>query len=144
MLYFAYGSNMDPVQMAERTPGARALGAARLDGYRLTFTRDSPAWGGGVGHIEVDPDDVVWGVLWDATEADMTALDEYEGIAGGAYVRDLVTVTHDGDEVEAIVYLAVPRGFKQPSKRYIAALVRGAEAHGLPEPYVGRLRALSD
>lgn len=144
MHYFAYGSNMDPVQMRERAPGGRALGAARLAGWRLTFTRDSPAWGGGVGHIEPDQADEVWGVLWDATEADMTALDEYEGIAGGAYVRDRVTVTLDRDEVEAIVYLAVPRGFKRPSKRYIAALVRGAEAHGLPAEYVERLRALSD
>jgi hypothetical protein len=52
-------------------------------------------------------------------------------------------VEHDGDGVEAIVYLAVPRGFKQPSKRYVAALVRGAEAHGLPGDYVERLRTLS-
>lgn len=140
MLYFAYGSNMDPVQMRERAPGARAVGAARLGGWRLTFTRDSPAWGGGVGHIEPADADEVWGVLWDATEADMMALDEYEGVAGGAYVRDTVTVTHDGEEIEAIVYLAVPRGFKQPSKRYIAALVRGAETHGLPAGYVERLR----
>ncbi len=65
MRYFAYGSNMDPVQMAERAPGGRALGAARLAGWRLTFTRDSPAWGGGVGHIEPDEADEVWGVLWD-------------------------------------------------------------------------------
>ncbi|MEX2557195.1 MAG: gamma-glutamylcyclotransferase [Actinomycetota bacterium] len=144
MLYFAYGSNMDPMQMSSRAPEARALGAARLAGWRLTFTRDSPSWGGGVGHIEPDVADEVWGVLWDATEADMTALDEYEGIAGGAYVRDSVTVTHNGYKVEAIVYLAVPRGFKRPSKRYIAALVRGAEAHGLPAGYVERLRALPD
>jgi len=144
MHYFAYGSNMDLVQMRERAPGGRALGPARLAGWRLRFTRDSPAWGGGVGHIEPDDADEVWGVLWDATDDDMTALDEYEGIAGGAYVRDLVTVTHDGEQVAAIVYLAVPRGIKQPSKRYIAALVRGAEAHGLPAGYVERLRALSD
>jgi gamma-glutamylcyclotransferase len=135
---------LDPVPWGERAPGGRALGAARLAGWRLTFTRDSPAWGGGVGHIEPDEAEEVWGVLWNTTEADMTALDEYEGIAGGAYVRDSVTVTHDGDKVEAIVYLAVPRGFKRPSKRYIAALVRGAEAHGLPAGYVERLRALSD
>ena len=39
MFYFAYGSNMDPVQMEERCPGAVALGAAHLPGWRLTFTR---------------------------------------------------------------------------------------------------------
>ena len=140
MLYFAYGSNMDPEQMAERTPGARSLGAARLAGYRLTFTRDSPAWGGGVGHIEADSGFEVWGVLWDLTDEHFAALDHYEGIDIGAYVRDVVTVSFDGHDVEAQVYFAVPRGFKPPSKKYLSALIRGAEAHGCPEEYVEQLR----
>lgn len=133
---------MDPVQMRDRAPGARALGAARLKGWRLTFTRDSPGWGGGVGHIEPAPEDAVWGVLWEVTQADVDALDEYEGVAGGAYVRENTMVHHEGRDVEALVYLAVPRGDKKPSNRYIAALVRGAEAHGLPAEYVERLRDL--
>jgi hypothetical protein len=144
VLYFAYGSNMDPVQMRERAPGARALGPARLPGWRLTFTRDSPGWGGGVGHIEPSGGDEVWGVLWDATEDDLAALDDYEGVAAGAYTRDRVRVLDGDREVEALVYLAVPRGDKPPSGRYVAALVRGAEAHGLPQAYVEMLRSLSD
>lgn len=143
MLYFAYGSNMDPDQMATRCPNTSAVGPARLAGWRLTFTRDSPGWGGGVGHIELAPGDEVWGVLWDATEADMAALDEYEGVAAGAYVRDRVSVVGgDGAAVEADVYIAVPRGYKQPSRRYLDALLRGAEAHGLPATYIERLRTL--
>lgn len=133
---------MDREQMAERCPGARALGAARLAGWRLTFTRDSPAWGGGVGHIEMAPGDEVWGVLWDLTDDHLASLDEYEGIAIGAYVRDRVTVRLEDRGVEAEVYIAVPRGYKQPSKRYLSALVRGAEAHGCPDEYVERLRAI--
>ncbi|MGH2795292.1 MAG: gamma-glutamylcyclotransferase family protein [Actinomycetota bacterium] len=141
MFYFAYGSNMDPEQMEERTPGARALGAARLGGYRLTFTRDSPAWGGGVGHIEADANDEVWGVLWDLTEDHLGSLDVYEGIDVGAYVRETLTVSFDGRDVEAHVYLAIPRGYKQPSKKYMSALIRGAEAHGCPDDYIERLRS---
>ena len=143
MLYFAYGSNMDPEQMATRCLDARAIGPARLAGWRLTFTRDSPGWGGGVGHIELAPGDEVWGVLWEATESDMAALDEYEGVALGAYVRDRVSVVGAaGGPVEAEVYIAVPRGYKAPSRRYMDALIRGAESHGLPESYVERLRRL--
>ncbi|MGH2783949.1 MAG: gamma-glutamylcyclotransferase family protein [Actinomycetota bacterium] len=142
MRYFAYGSNMDPVQMAERTPGARALGAARLDGYRLTFTRDSPAWGGGVGHIDVDPDDHVWGVLWELEPHHLDALDVYESVELGVYTRECATVRHDGGEVEAQVYIAVKTDFKKPSKRYMGALIRGAVAHDLPGDYIERLRAI--
>jgi gamma-glutamylcyclotransferase (GGCT)/AIG2-like uncharacterized protein YtfP len=140
MLYFAYGSNMDPDQMAERTPGGRSLGAALLRGYRLTFTRDSPAWGGGVGHIEADPASEVWGVLWELSDEHLAALDLYEGIDVGAYVRDVVTVSFDGRDVEAQVYFAIPRGYKKPSKKYLSALIRGAEAHGCPDDYVEELR----
>ena len=143
MFYFAYGSNMDPVQMEERCPGAVALGAAHLPGWRLTFTRDSPGWGGGVGHIEADADDEVWGVLWDVTEAHLASLDEYEGVAVEMYYRDTVEVSHGDERVRAVVYIANPRGYKPPSKKYISALVRGAEAHDLPAAYVRRLRALA-
>lgn len=142
MLYFAYGSNMDPVQMAERTPGGRSLGPARLDRYRLTFTRDSPAWGGGVGHIEADPASEVWGVLWDLTEEHLAALDVYEAVELGVYTRERVTVAFDGREVEAEVYIAVKTDFKKPSKRYMGALIRGAEAHALPAEYLARLREI--
>jgi gamma-glutamylcyclotransferase (GGCT)/AIG2-like uncharacterized protein YtfP len=142
VLYFAYGSNMDPEQMRERAPGGRSLGAARLDGWTLTFTADVPGHGGGVPHIELAPGDAVWGVLWDLTQADVDALDEYEGVAVGAYVRETATVVHHDAHVEALVYVAVPRGYKAPSRGFVAGLVRGAEAHGLPAEYVERLRAL--
>src|SRR2546426_12566899 len=133
---------MDPVQMRERAPGARALGRARLGGWRLTFTRDSPGRGDGVPHIERAPDEEVWGVLWDVTSSDLEALDEYEGIAAGAYVRDRTTVVHDGNDVGALVYLAVARGYEVPSKRFVAGVGRGAGAHGVPDPGVGRFRGL--
>lgn len=134
---------MDPEQMRERCPGSRALGAARLAGWRLTFTRDSSARGGGVPHIEPAGDDEVWGVLWDLAEAHLDALDVYEGVAAGAYVREKTTVSHDGKDLECFVYVAVPTGYKAPSKRFLEGIVRGAEAHGLPASYVDRLRAFA-
>lgn len=36
ILYFAYGSNMEPVRMAWRCPGAYPLGRAVLRNYKLT------------------------------------------------------------------------------------------------------------
>src|SRR6266540_5292830 len=141
MLYFAYGSNMDPEQMRVRAPGAVGLGAGLLSGWRLTFTRDSPGWGGGVGHIEPSPGDEVWGVLWEVGDDHLASLDEYEGVAVGMYERSSVPVSFDGGDVDAVVYMANPRGYKPPSKRYVAALVRGAEAFDLPAPYVAGLRA---
>lgn len=76
MLYFAYGSNLNRARMAERCPGARAVGTAALDGYRLLCrTGDSGTY------LTCEPSDgglVPLGV-WEVSASDVAALDEYEG-----------------------------------------------------------------
>lgn len=142
MRYFAYGSNMDPRQMADRCPGAIALGAARLDGYRLAFRWDSPGWGGGVADVEAAPNEEVWGVLWELRAAHEEALDRYEGVDAGVYRKRAVLVEQDDNAVRAFLYEMRPdRAPKPPSGRYVRALLRGAGAHGLPERYIRTLRS---
>ena len=153
--YFAYGSNMDPKQMASRCPGAMAVGRARLADYELAFVWDSPGWGGGVatvipsagsepGSPYGDPSSgrEVWGVLWDLTDEHVEGLDRYEGVAIGAYVREHLDVEAEAGLVNALIYLATDTRRKQPSGRYVDALIRGAQAFSLPESYVEMLRAL--
>ena len=41
-LYFAYGSNMDLLQMDYRCPAAEVIGNVRLVDYRLTFGSRTP------------------------------------------------------------------------------------------------------
>ena len=143
MKYFAYGSNMDPEQMAHRCPGAVALGPARLEGHRLTFTWDSTFWRGGVGDVVATLGDEVWGVLWEISDENERALDRYEGIDKDVYRRATVTVEHEGGTVEALIYVATATDYKAPSKRYMRALVRGARAHGLPADYVAQLEGIA-
>ena len=140
MLYFAYGSNMDPIRMARRCPGAVALGCARLPGHRLIFTWDSAFWRGGVGHVVPSEQDDVWGVLWELGEPDLEALDRYEGIAHGIYRRARIAIEHEGAAVEALIYLSNDDRARRPSRRYVRALVRGARAHRFPPEYVRLLR----
>ena len=142
MLYFAYGSNMDPRQMARRCPGATSLGCARLADHALTFTWDSQKWRGGVGHIEPSAGAEVWGVLWDVSDRNLKRLDRYELVDKGVYARRPVKVDHDGEIVEALAYFATADGYTKPSRRYMSALIRGAQAHGLPGTYIERLRAV--
>jgi len=132
---------MDPFQMEKRCPGAVVVGPALLQDHRLTFVWDSPGWGGGVGHVEPAPGDHVWGVLWDLTDEQLRALDDYEGIDRKVYLRSLSRVVHDGAPVDAVIYLATDDRYKPPSGRYISALIRGAKAFGVPDDYIERLRA---
>src|SRR5262245_58639772 len=97
MLYFAYGSNLDPEQMRERCPRAREVGLAALHDERLVFPLFSPRWGGGVSSVQPAHSRTVWGVHYDLDETDLTALDGFEGfVAPGSqhnvYDREHVTV----------------------------------------------------
>ena len=53
MLYFAYASNLDPTQMAERAPAHRVIGLAELKDHRLSFPLYSQRWGGGVSSVQL-------------------------------------------------------------------------------------------
>ena len=78
MKYFAYGSNMDKSQMKRRCSDSKFLGKAMIEGYWLDFTRESSNWDGGVADIVKDPDNFVWGILYDISDKDLESLDYYE------------------------------------------------------------------
>jgi gamma-glutamylcyclotransferase (GGCT)/AIG2-like uncharacterized protein YtfP len=83
MLYFAYGSNMNTPRMQARCPTAQPLSPAVLRGFRLVerlYADIEPAEGA-----------EVHGVLWRLDEADLAALDRYEGFPR-LYQRFVVAV----------------------------------------------------
>ena len=134
--YFAYGSNLDLRQMRRRCPGSVALGRARLPGYRLAFTRYATKRRGGVADVIAEEGAEVWGALYDIDEANLAALDEFEG-APRAYRRETIAVIDDeGAEREAFIYIANRTGTFAPGRDYLALIVRGAREHGLPEEYI--------
>ncbi|MEX2131633.1 MAG: gamma-glutamylcyclotransferase family protein [Pseudohongiellaceae bacterium] len=98
-LYFAYGSNMNKVQMRARCPGSKWLGSAVLPGYRWIIAAD------GFANAVPAPEDTVEGVLFEITQADEAALDIYEEVDAGCYAKHVVTLRHAGTTVEALVYL---------------------------------------
>ena len=82
MHYFAYGSNLDPQQMALRCPGATVVGLGELRDHRLTFPLTSHDWGGGVASVGVAHGESVWGVVYELTDEHLAALDRYEQFVG--------------------------------------------------------------
>ncbi len=103
MLYFAHGSNLDPVQMEERCPSCQFRCLALLPGYCLAFTRYSESrrsWVADV--VEDDASQGVWGVVYDISEEDMNTLDSFEGYYGkgmnNVYDRCDISMLVDGDK----------------------------------------------
>lgn len=151
MLYFAYGSNLDPLQMAARCPGHQVVGLAMLADHRLVFPRFSADWGGGVASPALAHGEKVWGVLYELGESDVAALDRYEGWVGAGdqhnlYDRETVTVElvrpDDGSvprRLRVLTYVARPSNASAPSRRYLETVLRGARHHRLPDDYVERL-----
>ena len=103
----------------------------RLPGHRLTFR--------GVADIEPAPYRTVFEVLWAVSEADLRALDRYEGYPS-LYRRQLVTVLTDTGSARAFTYrLAEPAGrVEQPWGFYFNEIATGYREWGLPISELGR------
>ncbi|RJK95309.1 gamma-glutamylcyclotransferase family protein [Vallicoccus soli] len=140
-LYAAYGSNMDPRQMAERAPHSPARGSGWIEGWRLTFGGEEQGWEGALATLVEDPLGRVFVVLYDLTDQDAKALDGWEGADSGLYRTVRVRVRAlDGDH---LAWAYVLDGYEGglPSARALGILADAAEAAGAPDDYVAELRA---
>ncbi|GAA1221824.1 MULTISPECIES: gamma-glutamylcyclotransferase [Prauserella] len=139
-LYAAYGSNMEPSQMAERAPHSPMAGTGWLEGWRLTFGGEDLLWEGALSTIVEDPDSRVFVVLYDVTSLDEGQLDRWEGNELGLHNKIRLRVqTMDGSVLAWLYVLDAYEG-GLPSARYLGVLADAAEAAGAPADYVADLR----
>ena len=139
-LYAAYGSNMDPAQMAERCPHSPLRATGWLQGWRLTFGGEDIGWEGALGTVVEDADHRVFVALYEVSEADEHELDQWDGAGLDYYRKAKVRVTTvDGDVVAWLYVLNAYEG-GLPGARYLGIMADAAEAAGAPEDYVKSLR----
>ncbi|HWF81842.1 MAG TPA: gamma-glutamylcyclotransferase family protein [Streptosporangiaceae bacterium] len=139
-LYAAYGSNMDPAQMAERCPHSPQAGVGWLEDWRLTFGGEDLGWEGALATVVEDKFSRVFVVLYEVSETDERSLDRWDGATLGFYNKVKVRVaTLDGD-VLAWLYVLNDYEGGLPSARYLGIVADAAEAAGAPEDYVNWLR----
>jgi AIG2-like family len=136
-LYFAYGSNMDRTAMATRCPASKPLGVARLARHRFIVTRE------GYASVLRDPQRTVWGLLWDIAFPDMPALDRYESVASGLYVKLTQPVITERGARRALIYVGRSPGTGQPRPGYLEEVLAAARDAGLPADYVAEIAAWS-
>ncbi len=140
--YFAYGANMGRTAMRRRCPEARALGTARLDGYRFFVGR------AGWGSVRPSRGGAVHGVLWKLTPRDLAALHAFELLHKGLYEVRALPVRQEGRQdgwqdgqqggplVPALTYLLRRREPGQPKPGYVEMIAAAARDWRLPEPYI--------
>jgi len=145
-LYFAYGSNMDLEQLADRCPSAKFQHVAVARGYRLAFTRFSQKRQCGVADLILDMGSEVWGAVFKIGAPDVTKLDRSEGahLTPPAYRRVPLEVSRaaDGESVHAFTYEVVAKAAEhvKPNTVYLGLMVGGAVRWGLPQQYIEKLK----
>jgi cation transport regulator ChaC len=146
--YFAYGSNMSTSTFRGRRgiEFGRAL-AARAPGWRLVL--DKPGVvpvGESFANLVPAPDGEAFGVLYEISEDDLAHVDLTEGVLIDNYQRIAIAVhplAVPANEVVAFTLVSDRHDESlQPSERYMACLIAGAEEHGLPARYVEFLRGV--
>jgi hypothetical protein len=140
-MYAAYGSNMDPAQMAERCPHSPQRGIGWLEGWRLTFGGEDIGWEGALATVVEDAGQRVFVVLYELSEQDEQALDRWDGATLGYYDKIRVRIAaFDGDLVAWLYVLDAYEG-GLPSARYLGIMADAAEVAGAPADYVAWLRS---
>jgi gamma-glutamylcyclotransferase (GGCT)/AIG2-like uncharacterized protein YtfP len=139
-LYAAYGSNMNPAQMADRCPHSPRRSTGWLEGWRLTFGGEDIGWEGALATVVEDADERVFVVLYELSDSDEQALDRWDGATIGYYRKFRVRVATLDGEVVAWLYVLNDYEGGLPSARYLGILADAAETAGAPTDYVTWLR----
>jgi hypothetical protein len=136
-LAFAYGANMDVAAMSLRCPRSKPLGAARLMRHRLVAMRE------GWLSVARDARATVHGVLWDVALSDIGALDRYEGVQQGLYVKLQQSVVTDAGPRRALIYIGANTGPGVLRADYLAAVIDAARHWRLPPEALADLAAFA-
>jgi len=139
VLYAAYGSNLDPRQMAHRCPHSPLRSTGWLTGWRITFGGEG--WDGALPTLVEDSGSQIFVALYDVTDADEASLDSWEGADQGLYRKVRVRVaTLEGEQL-AWVYVLDDFEGGTPSALTLGILADAAEAADAPADYVADLRS---
>jgi len=150
-LYFAYSTVLDRAAFEEwrgehgysffQLPEGKVAQALDVE---LVYDFPSRWWGGRVAGLVDRPGSSVFGRLLEIAGADWPIIQHKEGAITGMCVEREVKVRVDGRELTATAFTTRPErsSLEGPvSARFVEALLRGAEAAGLPAPYLEQIRS---
>ena len=142
MLYAAYGSNLHPFRLQQRTPSAHLLGTAAVSDMALKFHKRGYRDSSGKCNIVKSDRSRIFVAIYDVAPAEIALLDRYEG-AGSGYDRTVVTVEKFGD---CVTYIATPAHINErlrPFSWYKALVVAGCERLAFPSYYTEQIRSVA-
>lgn len=127
--YIAYGSNLDKTQMAMRCPESKPIARGWLKNYRLVFQGNKY---GAHANVIPDQEEDTPVAIWEISKRDEANLDMYEGVAGGYYTKEYMTIKVNGEQKKGLIYIMTPHGFGTPAQRYFETIRKGYADFNLP------------
>ncbi len=121
-LYIAYGSNTNHELMASRCPDAEFIATTTIKNYRLEFHGKENN-----SYLTIIPDEnsELETAVWMISEANETALDDYEGFPK-LYHKEMLDITINGTTKQALVYIMNDGAEKAlPSESYFNCVLDG-------------------
>ena len=142
MYLFIYCEWLDSELVKLKLPKAKLIMKARLPDYRLIFSSftedDSSEIIEGGCNIEEDQELMLWGVIYDISEDDLSLLDKMTRVEHGRYSRKyLKVIGEDGIDYEVVAHVIKnPIGKSKASREYMNHMVKGAKEHKFPNDYI--------
>lgn len=123
---------------------AEPLAVASLEGHTLRFHKTSIDGSGKGDAFETgNPDDLVWGVVYELDEGEKGLLDRVEGLGYGYEEKIVDLKKENGERMEAVTYYATNIDEElMPYEWYKDLVLYGAKEHGLPEHHIGYIERI--
>lgn len=131
--YIAYGSNLNIRQMRRRCPSARIIGTSEVPSYELLFKGSKTG-----SYLTIEPREgsSVPVAVWEVTEKDELALDQYEGFPNFYYKAEMtlpINGIRSGKIRERTVFVYIMhenRAIGTPSISYLRTCLEGYDDFG--------------
>jgi hypothetical protein len=147
LYHFAYGSNLNSVQLQARCADAKLVAVAKLADHQVGFYGYTSEWDGAEETVIETPGKELWGVIYELTPSGKEKLDDWQDAlfdGSGAYFHSPAKVAdQQGKQYSVLLYKKAKLGDPQkPSEEYLNFIVQGAVERGLPAAYVDQLRGV--
>ncbi len=136
---------MSTPRIRHRVESASVISSGYLPAHSLEFHKKSVD-GSAKCDIELtqNPNDIVYGVVFQLLVSDKLILDDHEGLGNGYDEKDVAIVLPDGSTIEATTYYAthIDKSLL-PYHWYKQHVLRGAREHALPVEHIKSIQAIT-
>ena len=136
---------MSTPRIKHRTRSATAIATALLYEHSLRFHKKSVDGSAKCDIMHTrNPDDIVYGVVYEMLASEKQILDQIEGLGSGYDEKHVSVILPQGAELEVVTYFATDIDASlRPYHWYKEHVIRGAREHALPDEHIAAIESIT-